>query len=362
MRSVGVEEELLLVDAVSGEPQALSTAVLAMAERRAEGECAFESELHRQQLEFATRPQTDMHELADEIIRRRAEAAGHAANLGAAVVALATSPLPVSPSIGTGERYQWLEQRFGLTVQEQLTCGCHVHVSVESDEEGVGVLDRLRPWLSVLLALSANSPFWQSQDSGYHSYRSRVWDRWPSAGPVDVFGSADRYHKEIRALLDTEVLRDEGMIYFDARLSHRYPTVEVRVTDVCLDPTVTVLVATLIRALVDTAALEWRAGKPPAAFRTALLRMAAWRASRSGLADRLLHPLTMHPEPADAVARALLAHVRDALEESSDLKAADDALGSLLTTGNGACVQRGLMQRTGSLRDTVKECVRRTRG
>lgn len=152
------------------------------------------------------------------------------------------------------------------------------------------------------------------------------------------------------------------MVYFDARLSHRYPTVEVRVADVCLDPAITVLLATLIRALVDTAALEWRTGEPPVAFGTAVLRMAAWRASRSGLGDRLLHPLTMHPEPAHAVARALLAHVRDALEESDDLKATDDALDTLFTTGNGACVQRDLMQRTGSLRDTVKECVRRTRG
>ncbi|MCX5317564.1 glutamate--cysteine ligase [Streptomyces sp. NBC_00154] len=362
MRSVGVEEELLLVDAESGEPQALSTAVLAMVDRHAEGECAFEPELHRQQLEFATRPQTDMDELAEEIIRRRVEAAGHAADVGAAVVALATSPLPVSPTIGTGERYHWLEQHFGLTAQEQLTCGCHVHASVESDEEGVAVLDRVRPWLSVLLALSGNSPFWQGQDSGYNSYRSRVWGRWPSSGPVDVFGSAERYHEQIRALLDTEVLRDRGMIYFDARLSHRYPTIEVRVADVCLDPVGTVLLATLIRGLVETAAREWRAGKPPARFQTALLRMAAWRASRSGLDDRLLHPLTMHPEPAETVARALLAHVRGALEESGDLKAAEDALDFLITSGNGACVQRDLMRRTGSLRATVTECVRRTRG
>ncbi|WP_405669403.1 glutamate--cysteine ligase [Streptomyces sp. NBC_01527] len=362
VRSVGVEEELLLVDAESGEPQALSTAVLAMAHRHAEGECAFESELHRQQVEFATRPRTDMDELADEIIRRRVEAAGHAANAGAAVVALATSPLPVSPTVGTGERYQWLEQQFGLTAQEQLTCGCHVHVSVESDEEGVAVLDRVRPWLSVLLALSANSPFWQGQDSGYSSYRSRVWGRWPSAGPVDVFGTAERYHEQIQALLDTEVLRDSGMIYFDARLSHHYPTIEVRVADVCLDPLVTVLLATLIRGLVETAASEWRAGEPPAEFPTTLLRMAAWRASRSGLDDRLLHPLTMHPEPAETVARALLAHVRGALEESGDLKAAEDGLGALLSAGNGACVQRDLMQRTGSLRAIVAECVRRTRG
>lgn len=360
-RTVGVEEELLLVDPDSGEPQALSAAVLALAESRAEGDSVFEPELHRQQLEFATRPQSDMGELAGEIRRCRAEAAEHATDLGAGVAALATSPLPVNPSIGAGERYRWLEQRFGLTAEEQLTCGCHVHVAVDSDEEGVAVLDRVRPWLPVLLAMSANSPFWQGRDSAYSSYRSRVWGRWPSAGPVEAFGTAARYHAQVRALLDTGVLRDQGMIYFDARLSHRYPTVEIRVADVCLDPADTVLLATLARGLVETAARAWRSGEPPAAFGVGVLRMAAWQAGRSGLEGRLLHPLTMRPEPAADVLSALLAHTRDVLENSGDLGAAERALATLRRRGTGARVQRELLRRTGSLRDAVSECVARTR-
>ncbi|MFH8758125.1 glutamate--cysteine ligase [Streptomyces atroolivaceus] len=362
MRTVGVEEELLLVDAESGDPRALSTAVLALAERRAEGDSVFESELHDQQLEFATEPRGRMEDLAEEIRRWRAEAAHSAAEAGAAVAALATSPMPVSPSIGGDERYRWLAQRFGLTAQEQLTCGCHVHVSVESDEEGVAVLDRVRPWLPVLLALSANSPFWQGQDTSYDSYRSRVWGRWPSAGPVDVFGSAERYHEQVRALVGTGVLRDEGMIYFDARLSHRYPTVEFRVADVCLDPADTVLLATLARGLVETAARAWRAGDPADPVPVTVLRMAAWQAARSGMERQLLHPLTMRPEPAADVAQALLAHVGDALEDSEDIGPADKALRAVLTRGTGARSQRELLEGSDSLRTVVTECAARTRG
>ncbi|MFE7748839.1 glutamate--cysteine ligase [Streptomyces sp. NPDC057428] len=362
MRTVGVEEELLLVDAESGEPQALSTAVLALAERRAEGESAFESELHDHQLEFATRPCATMADVADEIRRSRAEAARSAADAGAAVAAMATSPLPVSPSIGEDERYRWLADRFGLTAQEQLTCGCHVHVSVESDEEGVAVLDRMRPWLPVLLALSANSPFWQAKDTSYGSYRSRVWGRWPSAGPVEVFGSADAYHERVRALIDTGVLRDEGMIYFDARLSHRYPTVEIRVADVCLDPADTVLLATLARGLVETAARDWRTGREPDPVAVSVLRMAAWQAGRSGMDGPLLSPLTMRPAPAAEVARALLAHVSDALEDSGDLGQAEKALRAVEARGTGARIQRDLLADSGSLRTAVTECAARTRG
>ncbi|WP_330241910.1 glutamate--cysteine ligase [Streptomyces sp. NBC_00525] len=362
VRTVGVEEELLLVDEQNGDPRSLSMAVLALAERRAEGDSGFEQELHRQQVEFATEPRSDMRELADEILRRRAEAARSAAEAGGAVVALATAPLPVNPSIGEGERYRWLADTYGLTTQEQLTCGCHVHVSVESDEEGVGVLDRIRPWLAVLLALSANSPFWQGQDTTYSSYRSRVWGRWPSSGPVEVFGSARRYHDEVQALVDTGVLRDKGMIYFDARLSHRYPTVEVRVADVCLDPADAALLATLVRALVDTAARAWRAGEPPEPYGVGLLRMAAWQAGRSGLEGPLLHPATMRPVPAPDAVRALRAHVRDALEDSGDLTAAAEGAERVLERGTGARIQRDALARTGSLRDAVAECVVRTRG
>jgi glutamate---cysteine ligase / carboxylate-amine ligase len=360
VRSVGVEEELLLVDAESGEPRALATPVLAMASRHSAVGEAFESELHREQVEFATSPCTGMDEITAELVRCRLEAARHAGPLGATVAALATSPLPVNPSLAVGERYRWLAEHFGLTTHEQLTCGCHVHVSVESDEEGVAVLDRIGPWLSVLLAISANSPFWQGRDSGYASYRSRVWDRWPSAGPTERFGSADGYHDRVRDMIGTGALRDEGMIYFDARLSHSYPTVEIRVADVCLDVSTTVLLAALARGLVETAAREWRAGGPPGPTPAGLLRLASWRAARSGLDGPLIHPRTMRPAPAQEVVAALYRYVRAALDADGDLAAVRTALRRLLERGGGARVQRELLERTGDLGAVVRECARLT--
>ncbi|WP_055600334.1 glutamate--cysteine ligase [Streptomyces aureus] len=374
MRSVGVEEELLLVHARTGKPLALASAVLAAADRSAGQRCrdasaaddapehAFEKELQKEQVEFATKPVTEMGELQDEVTRCRAEAGRHAASAGALVAALATSPLPAQPSLNTGRRYAWLGEQFGLTAQEQLTCGCHVHVSVESDEEGVAVLDRIRPWLSVLTAMSANSPFWQGQDSKYASYRSRVWNRLPSAGPMPVFGSADRYHEQVRAMLGTGVLRDEGMIYFDARLSATYPTVEVRVADVCLEASTPVLLAALVRALVETAARAWRGGCPPSRVTTDLLRLAAWRAGRSGLDGPLLHPETMREAPAAEVVQALYAHVREVLVESGDDERVREGIARLLEGGNGARIQRELLRTHGSLTSVVVQCARITSG
>ncbi|MEV4440165.1 glutamate--cysteine ligase [Streptomyces sp. NPDC049577] len=360
MRSVGVEEELLLVDPGSGEPRAVAGTVLALEDPAGEEDPALEKELQREQLETATRPTADMADLAAEVRRRRATAAGRAEAVGAAVAALATSPLPVDPSLSAGRRYRQLAEEFGLTAQEQLTCGCHVHVGVESDEEGVAVLDRIRPWLAPLLALSGNSPFWQGNDSAYCSYRSQVWGRWPSAGPVEIFGGPERYHAHVRQLLGTRTLLDKGMIYFDARLSRTYPTVEIRVPDVCLEADDTVLVAALTRGLVDTAARDWRAGLPPEPVSVGLLRLAMWRAAKSGVTDELVHPLEWTPAPARTVVRALVDHVRDALTESGDLAVVEESLDRLFARGGGASVQREILARTGALPAVVKEAVERT--
>ncbi|WP_329131492.1 glutamate--cysteine ligase 2 [Streptomyces sp. NBC_00670] len=363
MRTVGVEEELLLVDPESGEPRALAAAVLARAAHGAGGgDDVFEKELQSQMLEFATHPQSDMEALGAEILRCRKEAARHAGDVGAVVAALATSPLPVTPQLTVESRYQWMAEEFGLLPREQLVCGCHVHVSVDSDGEAVAVLDRVRPWLPVLTALSANSPFWQGKDSRYASYRSRVWARWPMAGPTALFGSAERYHRLVGDMVATGVLRDEGMVYFDARLSRTYPTVEIRVSDVCLDASTTVLVATLARGLVETAAREAAAGVEPVPHDVSLMRLAAWRAARSGAEGELLDPVTMRPRPVADVVGALLDHVGAALEETGDAERARQAAAGVLREGNGAVVQRRLLEEKGSLGDVVAECVRRTQG
>jgi carboxylate-amine ligase len=159
--------------------------------------------------------------------------------------------MPVEPRPPTTPRYQQMVERFGLTTMEQLVCGCHVHVSVESDDEAVTVLDRLRVWLPSLLALSANSPFWQGMDTGYASFRSQVMSRWPTSGPPPRLGSADAYRTLVADMVSSGVLLDEGMVYYDARVSFRYPTVEIRAADVCLDARDTALVEDRIAEVLD---------------------------------------------------------------------------------------------------------------
>ncbi len=113
-----------------------------------------------------------------------------------------------------------------------LTCGMHVHVAVADRHEGIAVLDRVRPWLAVLSALASNSPYWQGRDTGYASYRSIVLGRLPTVGPSPVWGSISVYDRVIREVINTGAAFDAGMVYYDARLSPRHPTIEIRVPDV----------------------------------------------------------------------------------------------------------------------------------
>uniref|UniRef100_UPI002027DDC8 carboxylate-amine ligase n=1 Tax=Actinotalea sp. C106 TaxID=2908644 RepID=UPI002027DDC8 len=280
MRTVGVEEEYLLLDA-GGTPVASSgAAIKAITPSPRPPDTAapstdgpeVEGELTQQQLESGTRPRTGLDEVLEEVRHARARAQRAAQGGGARIAALGTSPVAVEPTTSPHPRYEELVRRFALTAREQLTCGCHIHVGVESDEEGVQVIDRIGPWLPVLLALSSNSPFWHGADSGYASYRSQVWNRWPSAGPTAQFGSADAYHAAVEDLVATGTILDAGMVYFDARLSARYPTVEIRVADVCLDAEDAVLVAALARGLVDTAADDAAHGRPAPVVRVEQLR------------------------------------------------------------------------------------------
>lgn len=319
-------------------------------------------ELQRQQVETDTAPHESMDELHDELLLWRAKADVAARRTGARVAAIGTSPVAVEPRADRADRYQQLIDRFGLTAREQLSGGCHVHVQVDSDEEAIAVLDRIRVWLPALLALTANSPYWQGTDSSYASFRTQVMSRWPSAGPPDVFGSAAAYHRMVEDMVASGVLLDPGMVYFDARPSHRYPTMEIRVADVCQDPADAVLLAALCRGLVETAAQQWRAGAPVPDVPTPLLRLATWQASRYGLEEDLLDPFSSRPRPAAQVLADLVSALAPVLAEYGDLDLVQAGVSRVLHSGNGADHQRRVMARTGSLSDVVAAVVRTTNG
>jgi glutamate---cysteine ligase / carboxylate-amine ligase len=364
-RTVGVEEELILVDPETLRLTSVSHGAVQLAQQADDGESddieAVEEELFRPQIETATPPCATLADLDRDIRRARRQAAEAASESGAAMVAV---PLPVldddEPRITPKPRYERIVSEYGEIGRNTVVGGMHVHIAIESDDEGVGVIDRIRPWLPVLLAISANSPYSWGVDTRYASWRSQTWSRWPSAGPPEEFGDAAGYRAATEAIIETGAAIDAGMLYFDARLAQSFPTVEVRVADVCTEVDDALLLAALARGLVTTAAGAWSRGDPAPGWRTELVRAATWRAGRDGLSDKLVHPETGRLVRARDAVDALLAHVSDALDDVGDRDDVVRLLAELVSRGPGAGRQRAVFESKGTLEAVVDDLRDRT--
>lgn len=366
VRTLGLEEELLLFDPDTRDVVPASPAVLKQFHEHGRGRRPsaatdeLDHELFRHQLETRTDPTRDADDAFAQLVTARGTAREAARSVGVAVGVCGVVPLGgEQASVTPDDRYRDMVDTFGETARTGGTCGLHVHIGIESDEEGVGAVDRIAPWLPVLLAVSANSPYAAGRDTGYASWRSQVWARWPSAGPTEQFGSLAGYRAACRTLLESGAARDVGMLYFDARLSASQPTVEVRVCDACTDPVESVLVGVLARALVETAARAWADGEPAAPWRSEALRVAHWRAARYGLSDALVHPEARRLARAREVLEALVASVRPALEEADDLDRVVDGVERVLRDG-GAARQRAAFERSGDVVGVVDDLIART--
>jgi glutamate---cysteine ligase / carboxylate-amine ligase len=359
VRKVGVEEEMFLVDPKTCLLLPVSARALRADEREKDDQPEeLEQELFLEQIEINTEPAHPLTELRAHLAAGRIRAVSAAENAGAAVIAMPT-PLfagregDVTPK----PRYQQMLDMYGEVGKRGPVCGMHVHVEIHSDDEGVRILDRIQPWLPVLVALSANSPFNRGVDTSYASWREQVWDGWPSSGPVEPFGDADAYHDAVRCLIESEAIIDEAMVYFDVRLAAEHPTVEIRVADVCTEIDDALVIAALTRAIVETVVSE---DDPDPPWRVELLRAGRWLARRFGVAGSLLHPRTGSPEPAADVVGYVLERVQDALRVAEDEETVHDGVERLLRDGGGAGRQRAVAGDDLDLDAVAQDLLRRT--
>jgi len=216
MITIGVEEEYLLLDPVSGLPVSRAEKVRAVAGvQPALSADEVHPELLQVQVEVATPVCESLEEVGGHLLRMRHALGAAAEEAGCRLVACAAAPFaPTTPApITDTPRYRALYTGAPRLVDEQLICGMHVHVAIPGRAAGVAVLNRLRPWLPVLVAMSANSPLWGGTDTGFASWRTVVFGRWPVSGPPPLFAGADDYDRRIQALLDTGVIRDTGQLF-----------------------------------------------------------------------------------------------------------------------------------------------------
>ncbi|WP_091069109.1 carboxylate-amine ligase [Micromonospora humi] len=359
--TVGVEEEFLLADPHTG--TAVPAVELVMEQVPAELRGQVEREFQTSQIEIGSPPGLDLSSIRHSLGMLRAELADAAERAGVRLLAIGTGPVdgPVPPVVDK-PRFDRMIERFRLLVPGPGNNGMHVHVGVPDPDTGVQVLNHVRPWLPILQAVTVNSPFARGADTGYASWRSIEWERWPSVAPTPYLESHEHYQRLIRQLIASGVMLDEGMLYWYARLSAKYPTVELRIGDVCPSVDDAVLVAALVRGLVATALTDIEAGRPAVNTDHHLLVAAHWRAAHDGLEGQGVDLHDGELRPAWELLDRLVDRLRPELDRHGDLDRVTDLLGGLRRHGSGAARQRAVFERTGELVDVVADVARQTRG
>ena len=248
--TVGVEEEYLLVDRktrdlVNDPPGSM------MAECEALLEGQVSPEFLRSQIEVETRVCTSISDARADLAHLRRTVAAVAGRYGFAPIAVATHPFASwSGQIRTDkERYNTLAEDMQVVARRLLTCGMHVHVGIEDPDLRIELLGQIPYFLPHLLALSTSSQFWQGVDTGLKSYRLSVFDELPRTGPPEQFSSYADFERTVAVMVKAGLLEDGTKLWWDVRPSARYPTLEMRITDMCplLDDTVTI--AALFRCM-----------------------------------------------------------------------------------------------------------------
>jgi carboxylate-amine ligase len=362
--TIGVEEEFFAIDPSNrrllGDTRLLLQSAYV---RQADGGIpSYSEEIRPCMIESRTGICRNLGQVRAEICDLRGGLIHAAEETGGWIAAAGAFPLADWRTQGfvPNPRYKHTAKTYAQLADEHMICACHVHVGVEDREKAIHVVNQVRPWLPVLCALSSSSPFWMAENTGYASYRSMIWERWPMAGMPPTFRSFGDYEKRVAALVDTGTMVDTGQAFWDVRPGTRYRTVEFRIADSCTTVDEIVVQAGLSRALAQTCLNELERGVSNPDVHPELLRAAKWRAARFGLTGRLLDPMSAELVPAHSLVDQLLAYVRPALEEAGDWDEVTTLVERMKRLGSSAERQRRVLSETNRLEDVVDLLVKET--
>jgi glutamate---cysteine ligase / carboxylate-amine ligase len=352
--TIGVEEEYQIVDPATGALRSSASEI-----RSGDWTGELLPELQETTVEIGTPICTSARAAGDELQRLRFQAATVAQARDLTIVAAGLHPFAGweghrRPDLA---RYRSIEHRYGRIARDEHIFGMHIHVAVPEHIERIALMNVLRHYLPHLLALAASSPFYEGADTGFASYRSIIWRRWPNSGIPPRFESDDEYNRFIDVLLDSGSIADTGNLYWSMRSHSKYPTIEFRVTDACPSMTDAVAIAALARTLVYAAAMGVLVDTSREEISTTLeqetLRVNEWRAARDGLSARLIDTthLRGHQPMRSEISRLIdrIARCADDLGETDSLAGIE----RIVERGNAANRMRMLYAETDSMESLV---------
>jgi glutamate---cysteine ligase / carboxylate-amine ligase len=352
--TLGVEEEYQLVDPATG---ALRSHATSLREGDWTGELV--AELQETTVEVGTPICTSAADAASQLQRLRFQADTVASSQGLAIVAAGVHPFSGweghrRPPL---ERYAEIEERYGRIARDEHIFGMHVHVGVPDDVDRLHVINVARHYLPHLLALAASSPFLEGSDTGFDSFRSIMWRRWPNSGVPPRFESDAEFRHYVELLLDAGIMADPWNLYWSMRPHPKYPTVEFRVMDVCPSLRDATAISALCRAIIHSVVTGVLTDAAPTnmspVVEQELLRMNEWRAARDGLSARMIdtHTGASHEPIRTAISRLLDTVGRSAgeLGDAAELAHVE----TILDRGNAADRMRRRLEEGGTLKTVV---------
>ena len=335
-RSFGVEEEFILADAESLTPVNVAHDVIDhLLALRLPG--TITTEFLDCQIEYATGICTTAEQAVDELSAFRLALQSWAEPRGLVVVPSGTPFLTGNPRLTPAiERYQLISDDVGILAGEHMVNGMHVHVGIDNAADRVRAVNIIRPWLPLLLGLSANSPFWQGTDTGFHSWRTVHQRRWTTNGIPPIYVDEHEHERMRKRMIGVGATRSYNTANWGVRVSENLPTVELRIGDVQLTAATAVSLALVVRALVDDG-LRRADDESPEVHH--VLDAELWHAGRYGIENGVYNPLTR--EHADA--SKPVAHLLQLLAEDYDGPVpafVTDELATLAAGRDGATRQR----------------------
>jgi carboxylate-amine ligase len=358
--TLGIEEELMIVDA---ETLDLVNGIETMLESMPpDTEGDVKPELMESVLEISTTPTNNTGEAGRQLreLRRKVQATGH--QHGLAIGSAGTHPFAMweDQRIVARTRYRDLIAALRFVARQELIFGQHVHVGVDDPDKAIHVANGMRVHLPLLLALSANSPFWRAQATGLQSTRMPIFRAFPRVGIPPTYRDWEDYQRRIAFMIESKVIADYTYLWYDVRPHPNFGTVEIRVMDTQTRIEHSLGLAALIQAMVKELSEHFESGEKLSRYPYEMLDENKWLAARHGLEGELVDLPSSDRVPTRALARRLIDRMREHCQDlgsESELAAVED----LLTRGNGAARQVVVYEANHDLREVMAEIVTATR-
>jgi glutamate---cysteine ligase / carboxylate-amine ligase len=354
--TVGIEEELMILDPKS---YALVNAIEDLVDESPEGE--IKPELMESVLEISTKPCADMREAGEALRALRRQVRDRADKQGLCIGSAGTHPLArwEDQRITAAPRYRDLVDALRFVARQEIIFGLHVHIGLDDPEKAIHVANGMRVHVPILLALSANSPYWRGDDTGLASARMPIFRAFPRVGIPPFYDGWADYERRIGFMVDTGVMEDYTWLWYDVRPHPNFGTVEIRAMDAQTHVEHTLGIAALIQAMVKELAEHYEAGGKLSDYPYEMLDENKWLASRHGLEGELVDLPARETVTAKALTQRLCERLKG---HAQDLGAGDDLEGvaDLLERGNGAYRQRKVYEANRDFSELLQDIVAAT--